>query len=99
MEPVYSDWRYVINGNNLKELFFCPECQRPVAALMRRYVTDRNGERYEQYRIECQICQAKGKTYQNRNVAIQSWGGGEHLPPPPKPPKRKLPQTGVSWDE
>lgn len=77
-EPGYSDWRYVINGKNQKELYYCPICERPVAALQRRLVTDRNGEKYDQFRVTCQACDTNGKIYQNRNVAIQSWSSEEH---------------------
>lgn len=85
---VYSDWRYVINGKNQKELYGCSICQSSVAALQRRYVTDSNEERYEQFRVHCPVCETNGKVYRNKNVAVQSWIGREHIKrqetPPPK---------------
>lgn len=78
-EPVYSEWRSVIKPGNQKELYGCCTCQSSIAALERRYVTDRNGERYEQFRVHCPLCDTCGKVYRNRNVAIQSWIGKEHI--------------------
>ena len=98
MDLVYSDWKYVITSNNLKELFFCPKCDRSTASLMHRYVTDRNGERSEQFRIECPICQGKGKTYQNKTVAIKSWCSGEHIKKPPKSTPKRRPMLYESID-
>ena len=86
----YSDWKYVIDGHNRKFLYYCPSCERNTAALMKRYVTDRNDERSEQFRVQCQVCEETGKTYQNKFVAVQSWSGQEHRPKPPAP-KRKNP--------
>ena len=83
MEPLYSNWKYVIKADNRKDLLYCPTCQRPIASLMHRYVTGRDGERYEQFRVECPICQKHGVTYQNRNVAVQSWSTRENEPKPP----------------
>ena len=73
-----TDWRYVITPSNLKELYYCDICQRPVAALMHRYVTNADGERSEQFRVSCQVCGTEGKVYLNKTVAVLSWSGGEH---------------------
>ena len=78
MEPVYSDWIDVRDENNKTISVQCPSCQRSSAILKKRYVTDRNEERFTQYRVACSICENTGKTYQNMNVALQSWIGKEH---------------------
>lgn len=75
----YSEWRNVIDAGNTKQMYVCPTCGSTAAYLERRYVTGRDGERFEQYRISCTLCKTSGRVYQNRNVAIQSWSGGEHI--------------------
>jgi len=81
VETTYSDWKNVINADNRKEMIYCPKCQRPVAYLTHRHATDRNGERFEQFRVVCGGCGDTGKTYQNQIVAILSWNGQEQTPP------------------
>lgn len=83
METTYSEWKFVIRPDGLKEVHFCPVCQRSVASMMHRYGTDGNGERFEQFRVECQICDQKGKVYRNKRVALLSWDGQEHNPQKP----------------
>jgi formate dehydrogenase maturation protein FdhE len=79
METTYSEWKFVIRPDGLKEVHFCPVCKRSVASMMHRYGTDGNGERFEQFRVECQICDQKGKVYRNKRVALLSWDGQEQL--------------------
>ena len=94
MEPRYSEWKPMINGKNQREMIYCPTCQRPIAYMTHRYITDRNNETSEQFRVECPGCTQKGKTYQRMSVASISWGGMEHIKNPPKeiPEKRRGPR-------
>ena len=77
-EPVYSEWRPLEKPGRRRELQYCPYCERPVALVLFRYYTDRNGETERQYRVECPICSNHGKTYLHENIAIMSWLSREH---------------------
>ena len=63
MEPVYSEWKRVVNANREHELYYCPYCENSRAFLMNRYITNRDGETERQFRVECPVCEHKGKTY------------------------------------
>ena len=89
MEPSYSEWKNVIIAGNKIEKIYCPHCQNSVANMMTRYVTDRNGERFQQYRGYCPVCRKNGKTYQNKNVAKNSWTSAEHEPAVFAEPKKR----------
>ena len=56
---------------------------------MMRYVTNRDGETEKQYRVECPVCDHKGKTYLHESVAIKSWEVRENDPVPPPPRRRQ----------
>lgn len=93
METVYSNWKNVILPNNIKETHYCPICQRVVASMTHRYGTDGNGERFEEFRVECMLCGNKGKVYRNKKVAQLSWDGQENIKIPLPPPVQRRRRT------
>ena len=88
MEPVYSEWKFVVDADNRRKVHKCPYCDDFYAYLMMRYVTDREGETEKQFRVECPICKHAGKTYLHESIAIRSWEVREN-DPIPLPPKKK----------
>ncbi len=78
MEPVYSDWKRDMKAGNKYELQYCPYCDNRRAFLMKRFVTNRDGETEVQFRVECPVCKRTGKTYLHESIAIMSWEGKEH---------------------
>lgn len=89
MEPVYSEWKIYVNAHNQRELQHCPYCEQPVAYLMTRYVTNRDGETERQFRVHCPVCNHTGKTYLHESIAIKSWEVRENDPLPLPPKKRR----------
>jgi len=81
MEPVYSEWRPVIDGHNRRQMIYCPYCERGSATMMKRYMTNRDGETEQQFRVECPVCNNTGKVYLHMSVAELSWGSRENDPP------------------
>lgn len=90
MEPVYSEWKTLIDAYNQRRMIYCPYCERPTAHMMQRYVTNRDGETERQYRVECPVCNSVGKVYMHTSIAELSWNAREQdKPPEPEQPKRK----------
>ena len=89
-EPVYSEWKPLEKAGRRRDLQYCPYCERPVAFMMMRYYTGRDGDIQKQYRIECPVCQNHGKTYMHESVALMSWSSREHdRPKEEEPPKKR----------
>lgn len=85
MEPSYTEWKPDLNASKQEKYIYCPDCERHVAKLMKRFYTNRDGESEAQYRVECPICKAHGKTYMHESVAKLSWSGNEHKPKTAEP--------------
>ena len=78
MEPSYTEWKPYLNASKQERMLYCPNCERNVAKLMKRFYTNRDGETEAQFRVECPICKECGKTYLHESVARLSWAGNEH---------------------
>jgi len=77
-EPSYSDWKPVKNADRQIETHKCEFCfKKDAAKMMTRYYTDRNGEKEQQYRVECPLCKTIGKTFLHKSVALLSWKAQE----------------------
>ena len=74
-QPVYSEWK------ETHEIYYCPYCERNTANMMARFVTNRDGEKERQFRVECPVCDHAGKTYLHKSIAAQSWEVRENDPP------------------
>ena len=77
MEPVYSEWKPVIDAHNRQKRIYCRYCSKDFAKLMKRYHTNRDGERETQYRVECPMCKSEGKVFLHESIAELSWDAGE----------------------
>lgn len=80
MEPSCTEWKPALTPDRKPIAERCPYCSRPVAKMMKRYITNRDGETEAQYRVECPMCGHRGNTYFHESVARISWENRENDP-------------------